>query len=112
MKKMTFNRSPLESNLVKKVETYIKTTFKEKAWFFNIGGNASQRSGVPDILVCINGRLIGLELKREDGTGRPSKQQEIECRKINNAGGIAIITNNFEQIKKLLNDVYNNKYVC
>ena len=99
---MNFNRSPLESNLQKKVINYIKSTFKNQAWLLNVAGSAVQRSGVPDILVCINGTFIGIELKREDGSGRPSPQQIIECKKITQAGGHAIISNDFEEIKKLL----------
>lgn len=110
MKKMTFNRSPLESNFVSKLEKYIKTTFQDEAWFLKVGGNASQRSGIPDILVCIRGKFIAIELKREDGSGVPSKQQIIECKKINRAGGISIISNSFEEVKNLLNTIYNQDY--
>lgn len=108
MKKMTFNRSPLESDFVSKVEKYIKTTFRDEAWFLKVGGNASQRSGVPDILVCLKGKLIAIELKREDGSGEPSEQQIIECKKINKAGGVAIISDDFNEVKFLLNSIYNN----
>lgn len=102
---MTFNRSPLESNLVNKVEKYIKTTYGRNAWFLKVAGSAAQRKGVPDILICLNGRLIGIETKREDGTGRPSENQKIECKKIMEAGGYAIISDNLEEIKNLLDKV-------
>lgn len=104
----TFNRSPLESNLVKKVETYLKTTFREEAWFLKTSGNAAQKSGIPDILVCVRGKFIGLELKREDGSGKPSEQQEIECRKISRAGGYSLISNNLNEIKDFINRIVNN----
>lgn len=108
-KKMTFNRSPLESNFVSKVEKYIRTTFRDEAWFFKVGGNAAQKSGIPDILVCIKGRFIAIELKREDGSGKPSEQQIIECKKINRAGGIAIVSDDFKEVKNLLNTIYNQE---
>ncbi len=97
-----FNRSPLESNLQKKVLKYIRTTYKQDAWFLNVAGSAVQRSGVPDIICCIKGHFIGLELKREDGSGRPSQQQLIECNKIMQAGGDAIVSQDFEEIKKFI----------
>lgn len=108
MKKMTFNRSPEESNFVSKVEEYIRTTFRDEAWFLKVGGNAAQRSGVPDIIICLKGKLIAIELKREDGSGRASKQQLIECKKINKAGGVAIVSDDFNEVKILLNSIYNN----
>ena len=106
-KKMTFNRSPEESNFVSKVERYIRTTFRDEAWFLKVGGNAAQRSGVPDIIICLKGKLIAIELKREDGSGRASKQQIIECKKINKAGGIAIVSDDFKEVKNLLTSIYN-----
>lgn len=109
MKKMTFNRSPLESNFVSKVEKHIRTTFRDEAWFLKVGGNAAQKSGTPDILVCIKGKFIALELKREDGSGRPSEQQKIECDKIRKAGGLAIISEDFKEVKNFLNAIYKNE---
>ena len=108
-KKMTFNRSPEESNFVSKVERYIITTFRDEAWFLKVGGNAAQRSGVPDIIVCLKGRFIAIELKREDGSGKASKQQLIECKKITKSGGIAIVSDDFKEVKNLLNSIYNDE---
>lgn len=105
MRKMTYNRSPLESNLVKKVEQYIKTTYRKDSWFLKTHGNGCQRSGVPDILCCIKGHFIALELKREDGSGRASPQQEIECKKINGAGGHALISDNMEEIRNFIESI-------
>lgn len=103
---MTFNRSPLEKNLQNKVIEHIKTTYKKEAWFLNTVGSASQRSGIPDILACVNGKFIGIELKREDGSGRPSPQQEIEVKKINQAGGYAIISSDYNEIKNFIYSIY------
>lgn len=103
---MTFNRSPLESNLVRKVKTYITTTFLKEAWILKTVGNASQRSGVPDIICCIQGKFIAIETKREDGSGEISNQQTIEAKCIKNAGGWVIISDNFNEIKKFINNIF------
>lgn len=105
---MTFNRSPLESNLVSKVEKYIKTTFKEEAWFFKTNGNAAQRSGIPDIHMCVKGYPIYIETKREDGSGVASEQQKIECKNIYKAGGYALISNDLKEIKNFIESIVNN----
>lgn len=104
---MTFNRSPLENNLVKKVKEYIKTAYREDAWFFKTSGNAAQKSGIPDILACVRGHFIAIETKREDGSGTPSEQQIIECKKIMKAGGYAIISKDFDEIKKFIEVIAN-----
>lgn len=108
MKMMNFNSSPLESNLVNKVKDYIRTTYRRDAWFFKVAGSAAQRSGIPDILCCIKGKFIALELKREDGSGRPSEQQRIEVHKIRNAGGYAIVSNNLDEIKNFISGIVND----
>lgn len=108
MKKMIFNSSPLESNLVYKVEKYLKTTFRHEAWFIKTVGNASQKSGIPDILCCVKGKFIGIELKREDGSGKASEQQIIECRKIERAGGYSIIGKDFNEIKNFIEAIVKN----
>lgn len=105
MKTLTFNSTPLESNLVEKVKKYIRTTFRHEAWFFKTAGNAAQRSGIPDILCCIKGQFIAIETKREDGSGEASEQQRIECIKIRKAGGHAIISDNFDEIKIFIENI-------
>lgn len=45
------------------------------------------RHGVPDILICLRGKFIAIELKR-DGK-MPTKLQELKLEKIRRAGGIA-----------------------
>lgn len=64
--------------------------------------NAYTKRGVPDILACVNGHFIGLELKAENG--KPSELQEYNVRKIKEAGGIAMILypKNFEDFKDLI----------
>ena len=101
----TFNRSPLETNLDNKVRKYIRNTYGRDAWFLKVAGSATQRSGVSDFICCIKGHFISIEDKREDGSGRASKQQEIECRKILRAGGHAIISNDFTEIKNYIESI-------
>lgn len=105
---MTFNRSPLESNLEDKVKKYIRETYRKEAWFLKVAGSAAQRSGIPDVICCIRGHFIVIEIKREDGSGRPSENQIIECKKIMLAGGNAIISEDFNEIKKFIEAIVKN----
>lgn len=102
---MTFNRSPLEENLVTKIKKYLRTTYRRDAWFLKTAGSAAQKSGVPDILICVRGHFFAIETKREDGSGRPSEQQLIECKNINAAGGHAMVSRDFNEIKNLIESV-------
>jgi Holliday junction resolvase len=49
------------------------------------------RSGVPDIICCINGRFLAIECKA--GNNTTTALQEAEIEKISAAGGLAIVIN-------------------
>lgn len=100
---MTWTSS--ETNFSIKVDRYLKNTYGKEIWFLNVYGNAVQRSGVPDRLICFKGKFIALEFKREDGKGTLSKQQEIEIKKIQRSGGIAVSINNLDDVKQLFNEL-------
>lgn len=67
-----------------------------KAWVFKVVGNPYQMSGVPDLLVCVEGLLVGLEVKFqrpgesvEHALSRVTPRQWQQIREINEAGGYA-----------------------
>jgi hypothetical protein len=54
-------------------------------------GTGYGNSGVPDFLVCCNGRFIGIEAKA--GSNKPTALQEHHIQQIFNAGGYALVVN-------------------
>jgi len=54
-------------------------------------GTGYGNSGVPDFLVCCNGRFIGIEAKA--GSNKPTALQEHHIQKIFDAGGYALVVN-------------------
>lgn len=75
----------------KNFENRIKTFLREQgAWFVKYwGGGEFTKSGVPDILCCFEGHFLGIEVKAEHG--KPSILQLYNLRKIDEAGGIAVL---------------------
>jgi Holliday junction resolvase len=59
-------------------------------YFYPVTGGYGS-SGVPDIVVCHNGRFIGIECKA--GKNKPTKLQEKNLRDIAAAGGTALVIN-------------------
>ena len=59
------------------------------AYFVKFFANSFTKKGVPDVLCCLNGYFIGIELKAPDG--RPTELQKEHRRQIQAAGGISII---------------------
>lgn len=94
---------PKESTLQSRVLSYIKPL--KDVWVLNVAGNGVQRSGIPDLLMCVRGLFLAIELKREDGSGRTSGQQRVEGRKIQNAGGIFMVSNNYDEIIELIEHI-------
>ena len=64
---------------------------------------SASKSGVPDILACVAGRLVGLEVKT--ATGRPSELQLYNIEKIQKAGGIAGVVRSVEDVRVLLDNL-------
>lgn len=56
-----------------------------KIWFFKHAASASMKKGIPDIICCICGHFVGIEVKRANG--RQSDEQKVVERNILDAGG-------------------------
>lgn len=82
-----------------------RMTVPLKGWYTKIWGGGFQKSGIPDILCCVNGFMVALEVKGSDG--RPSELQKLNVKRINQSGGIAVILypEGFENFKSLLQGV-------
>lgn len=77
----------------------------EIGWFLKVWGGGMQKSGIPDLLLCVNGFFISCELKSK--TGRPSELQKKNTAAINQSNGIGIILypDGFEQFKEIVKGV-------
>jgi len=87
-----------ESQFQSKVEKYLKSI---DAWYVKYwGGGTFTKVGIPDLLCCINGKFVALELKTDKG--KPSELQLHHIKKINDANGYARILrpSQFEDFKK------------
>ena len=77
-----------------------------KGWFLKIwGGGIYQKSGIPDMILCVNGIFVAVELKGPDGIA--SELQKINIQRINQSNGIGIILYpaGFEAFKKIIEGV-------
>jgi Holliday junction resolvase len=76
-----------EAQLQQKVEAFLK---EKNIWFVKYwGGGQFTKAGVPDILACVEGSFLGVELKTE--VGRVSELQKYNLKKITECGGISIV---------------------
>ena len=87
-----------------------KMTIPIRGWFVKIWGGGMQKEGIPDILLCVNGIFISLELK--SANGRPSELQKKNTAMVNESGGLGVILypNGFENFKNIIKGVLECKY--
>lgn len=71
------------------------------SWVLKVAGGPYQEPGVPDLLACVQGQFIGLEVKhqkpgesRAHALGRASVQQREQIRRIWKADGTAEVVLN------------------
>lgn len=77
----------------KKVENDIKKYLDHiGAYHVKIHGSAFMPAGTPDILACVKGVFVGIEVKKPKG-GRVSELQKLKLTQIEKAGGIGIVAN-------------------
>lgn len=73
----------------KDFENKIKAYIRERGYCVKYHGNAYSTSGTPDILACINGYFLAIEVKAQ--TGKPSKLQLVKIDQIRKAGGLGYV---------------------
>lgn len=86
-----------------------KMTLPVVGWFVKIWGGGMQKEGIPDILLCVNGFFISLELK--SATGRPSELQKKNTAMVNESGGVGVILypDGFENFKNIIRGLIDCK---
>ncbi|MBY6918158.1 VRR-NUC domain-containing protein [Clostridium botulinum] len=79
-----------------------KMTIPQVGWFFKHWAGPYSVAGIPDIICCIKGRFVGLEVKAEGGHPSPLQLRTVDL--INESGGVALIVypKNFPELKKIL----------
>lgn len=87
----------------KTFETKVKDFINDQnCWFVKFFANRMTKEGIPDILCCINGYFVAVEIKAQHG--RPSDLQLYHCKKIREANGFAFILypSGFDDFKKFV----------
>jgi Holliday junction resolvase len=88
-----------EKRVKDKVVAILKS---EGAYYFFPATHGYGRSGVPDIIACVNGQFLAIECKA--GGNKTTTLQDRELKAIINAKGVAVIINeeNWETVRPLV----------
>ena len=88
-----------EKNFENKIKAYLKAI---GAYFIKTHGDRFSKVGTPDIIACINGHFVAVEVKATNG--RPSELQKYHINQIKESGGFAVILypDEFDDFKKTI----------
>ena len=86
----------------KQIENKIKAYLKKlpSCFFYKHHATGFSKVGIPDIVCCIHGKFVGIEVKKP--TGIQSDAQKVIEKQIVNSGGLYILCFSYEEcIEKL-----------
>ena len=86
-----------ETKLKKQVIDFIRRMYPS-AWFYKAADRWT--AGIPDLVLCVEGRFYAIELKVSDNKTTPI--QEFVIRKIQGAGGRAAVCRSLDEVKQFL----------
>ncbi len=90
-----------EKAIVNSIMRYLKTL--EGCFAFKEHGGFYGTAGIPDIICSYKGRFIAFEVKTEKG--RATELQEATIKKINKAGGTALIVRSVQDVKDAIRNL-------
>ena len=96
-----------EKTFENKIKKFLES---QGAWYVKFFANSFTKSGIPDILACVNGYFVGIEVKAQNG--KPSELQLYNIRKIREAGGFAWIVypSGYEKLKSYLQGLKSDDF--
>ena len=96
----------------KRFEEKIKSLLEENgAWYVKFFANRNTPSGIPDILACVGGEFLGIEVKSQNG--HPSALQIHHIEQIRKAGGCAFVVypSGFDQLVNIVERLKRGKVI-
>lgn len=90
-------------------EKIVKVLKEEGVYYFFPATHGFGRSGVPDIICCVNGYFFGIEVKA--GTNKPTPLQVREIEAIRRSNGVAVVANdeNWDMVRGLVRKMKEQK---
>ena len=89
----------LEKNVENKIKRWLTS---KNIYYFKVHGSSFMQPGIPDIIACVNGRFVGIEVKNVGKLKNQSEQQKIHERLIKDSGGIFILADSLDVVKEEL----------
>jgi hypothetical protein len=89
-----------ESKAKAQIKTFLKSL--TDCFFFSPIGGPFATHGIPDIVVCLKGRFVGIEVKRPGNEQGTTPLQDLALQRITASGGLAFVASNVTTVKTQL----------
>lgn len=91
---------PKESGLKQRVADMLRSC--DDVWLVKISGEGGGRNGVADLLLCVRGHFVALELKTNT---KPTRLQRHELAKVRRAGGVALVARSVPEVAAIIAEI-------
>jgi hypothetical protein len=79
----------------------LRILYGQRLWETAFPGGLGSRSGIPDRLICIDGRFVAIEFKSPNGTGRLGPKQVVELDALRRSGALALVVSGADDLLPL-----------
>lgn len=87
----------------KRFETKIKEFLdSEGAYYVKYFANRNTKSGIPDILACVHGYFVAIEVKAQNGTVKALQEHHLTEIRIAGGFSFALYPSGFEEFKHFI----------
>ncbi len=91
-----------EKQLENKIKNYLK---ENDHYYVKVHGNGVGKVGVPDIIACVYGLFVGLEIKAPNGKGKVTKLQQYNLDKIKESKGVGLVIDKWEDFYEFMESI-------
>jgi hypothetical protein len=93
-----------------RVKDAVKKWLAERgAYFYMVVPNGFSRAGVPDFLVCLHGRFVGIETKAPGKRRNTTALQKRELAWIETSGGVSLVVDDVSQLDTYFGDTHGRQ---
>lgn len=89
---------PTEKTITKNIQAWLKA--QHNLFHYKVHGDPFQTAGLPDLIICVNGHFVGLEVKRPGN--KPTLIQAMTIAKIVSAHGWARVVYSLDDVKEII----------
>lgn len=89
----------LEKDIEKKIKKWLKDNH---FYFFKVHGSSFMLPGIPDIIACVHGHFVGIEVKNKGKLWNQSEEQKIHQELIEASGGTYILADSLQTVEEAL----------